>query len=225
MKKEVYNSIITSLKVRIELCDLYLHNIETTKDLLKLSIEEAQKLQKFCREEEALMTKLCTSDLYHLIGMGNLTPPQMMTFSFLIRDYLQYRSLIKTIAMNFDSISKLPGIPVTSVYRLHSFQNIVLSSGVDASSVPTDLVPFTIQGETIKVCADKVNDFIAVWSNLSKVNFSATNLLQKANSGSEYGGIKWHVDVDGNLIGTFNAKNAYNGLEIYYNSCLQTAQK
>ena len=57
MKNEIFEKIQTRLETRIAKCNLHLYEIETTDDLKKLTIEMAQALQRFCREEETVMTK------------------------------------------------------------------------------------------------------------------------------------------------------------------------
>ena len=86
MTKETFNKIKGTLETRIQRCQAYLVGINTTDDLKRLTIEQAQQLIQFCREEEAMMTRVVQTDLYHIIGMGDLTPPQMMQFTYLIKD-------------------------------------------------------------------------------------------------------------------------------------------
>ena len=141
MNKEIFTKIQERLEARISKCEFVLWGIETTEDLRKLTIERAQHLQRFCKEEESVMDKFIQSDLYHLIGMGNLTAPQMMKLTYLTKDWLKYRSTIKTIAMNLDKISQLPGLPAHSSYRLRLWDDIVLSSEVSA---PAEGLPYAI---------------------------------------------------------------------------------
>ena len=96
MTKELFIKIQTALEAHISSCQLYLSGINTTDDLKNLTLGQAQELQRFCKAEESAMTKFAQGDLYHLIGMGELTPPQMMKLTYLTKDWLQYRSTIKT---------------------------------------------------------------------------------------------------------------------------------
>ena len=101
MTKELFIKIQAALEAHVSLCQFHLFGIETTDDLKKLTLGQAQELQRFCKAEEAAMTKFAQGDLYHLIGMGELTPPQMMKLTYLTKDWLQYRSTIKTLALFF----------------------------------------------------------------------------------------------------------------------------
>ena len=221
MNKEIFTKLQANLETRITRCGIYLERLKTTADLRKLTLEQAQQLQKFCKEEEAAMTKLAQLDLYHIIGMGDLTPPQMMKFTYLVKEYLQYRGLIKTIAFNFDKISALPGLPVTSAYKLNAFENITLFTGAECSVVPdAPAVPYELSGTLIKVEPDKVQEFIRFWSKKAKVNFSASNFLQKANTCSEYGGVSWTINPTGEFVGVIRETN----VRALFEGCYKAAQ-
>lgn len=202
MNKETFDKIRVTLEEHIGACQFYLETIKTTDDLKKLTIENAQALQRFCRSEESYMDKLFQCDLYHIIGMGNLTPPQMMKFTYLIRDFLRFRSTIKAIAMNFDKISSLPSLPVSSVYKTHCFGDLSLISGANTepANVHGDKL-YALAGNLIKVSKNKVSEFISFWSKKHKVNLSENNFLNKAKAGSEYGGVKWTIDSEGDFVG------------------------
>lgn len=206
MNKETFERFMTLLKVRIDKCELLLGGIKTTDDLKKLTIQEALELQNFCRAEESLQTKIVQCDFYHIIGMGDLTPPQMMKFTYGIKEYLQYRSTIKTIAMNFDKISTLPGLPVSSFYKTHGFGGLSLSS-VEAPVLVSGNLPFAVSGELIQVTPDRLAEFVDLWSQKAKANISSENMIAKAKNAAEYGGIRWTIDTLGNYVGVFKANN------------------
>lgn len=217
MNKETFDKIQATLKEHIDTCQFYLNNIETTDDLKKLTIEDAQKLQRFCRQEEAYMTKLVQCDLYHIIGMGELTPPQMMKFIYHIKDYLHYRGTIKTLAMNLDKISVLPGLPTSAAYKTHSFDELVLYSGPDYIEGVIDL-PYDLNGNILIVKADKLSKFVSFWSKMSKSNYSLNNLQEKAKTGAEYGGIQWSVLPYGDYEGVCTSCPCFAGFVSHYRS-------
>lgn len=220
MNKELFIKIQANLETRISRCSMYLDSLKTTDDLKKLTIEQAQQLQRFCKSEEAAMTSIMQTDLYHILGMGNLTPPQMMKFTYLIRDYLQYRGTLKTLAFNFEKISSIPGLPVSAAYRLHNFGDIVLTSGTENFPASTSLeVPYVISGNLIQVLAQNLPTFIAFWSKKAKVNFSENNFMQKLNAGVEYGGVRWTVDNHGNYVGVIKQDN----VQQLFDGCAQLA--
>lgn len=215
MNKETFDKIQATLEGHIAACQFYLGNIKTTDDLHKLTIDEAQKLQRFCKQEESLQTKVVQCDLYHLIGMGELTPPQMMKLTYLIKDWLQYRGTIKTLAMHFDKISQLPGLPVSAVYQAHGFLGLTLTSG-SAEFGTTDL-PYAIAGNLIQVLPDRLTDFINFWSSKTSTNFSENNFLAKLKAGTEYGGVRWTVDNLGIYVGVIKQDN----VRMLFEGCAQ----
>jgi hypothetical protein len=216
MNKDIFIKIQSRLEARISKCELVLCGIETTEDLKKLTIEMAQHIQRFCKEEESVMDKFVQSDLYHLIGMGQLTPPQMAKLTFLTRDWLKYRSTIKTIAMNFDKISQLPGLPVHSSYRLRLWDDITLSSEI---APPAEGLPYAISGNLIQVLPSRLSEFLQFWSQKAKVQFFVENFEAKIKSSSEYGGIRWTVDHLGNYVGVIKQPN----VQQLFEGCAQKA--
>ncbi len=216
MNKEVFTKIQSRLEARISKCELVLYGIETTEDLKKLTIERAQHLQRFCKEEESVMDKFVQSDLYHLIGMGQLTPPQMMKLTYLTRDWLKYRSTIKTIAMNFDKISQLPGLPAHSSYKLRTWDDIALSSEISA---PAEGLPYAISGNLIQVLPSRLPEFLQFWSQKAKVQFFVENFEAKVKASAEYGGIRWTVDHLGNYVGVIKQPN----VQQLFEGCVQKA--
>lgn len=220
MNKETFAKIQATLEGKISACHFYLDSIKTTDDLKKLTIENAQVLQRFCRQEEAMMTKFVQNDLYHLIGMGDLTPPQMMKLTYLTKDWLQYRSTIKALAMNFDKISQLPGIPVASAYAL-KLCDLTLSSDPEAIKfVVSDKAPYAVSGNMIQVLKEDLTRFLAFWSEKAKVNFSVNNFEQKLKAGVEYGGVRWTVDNIGNYVGIIKQ----DSVQQLFEGCAKAAQ-
>lgn len=215
MNTTLFTKIQSCLEARISMCELKIGKIHTTDDLKKLTIAEAQEIQSFCRSEESLQTKIVQCDLYHIIGMGNLTPPQMMKLTYLVKDYLQYRSVIKTLAMNFEKISALPGLPVSAFYKTHGFGGISLSS-IETDLTVGDDLPFAVSGEMIMVIPNRLSEFIELWSKKSKTNISEENFLKKIVYSAEYGGIRWTVDNLGNYVGIFkqdNVRDMFTGIQ------------
>lgn len=220
MNKETFDKIRVTLEEHIAACQFHLETIKTTDDLKRLTLENAQVLQRFCKTEETYMTKIAQCDLYHIIGMGDLTPPQMMKFTYLIRDYLKYRGTIKTIAMNFDKISQLPGLPVTASYKTHGFDGLSLFTRVEFRTEGTSTVPYRLSGNTIKVTKDEVTEFIDFWAKKNRVNFSENHFLNKAKAGSEYGGVRWTIDSEGDFVGIIVEANT----KALFEGCYKDAQ-
>lgn len=131
MKKEEFDLVISSLQERLDNCEKYLGEIQTTEDLKNITIKQALELKDFCVAEVEKMTKIAMVDLYHIIGMGDLSVPQMMKFIFMMKAYLAYRPNIKSISKGFDSIAELPKIPVKTKFKLLALCDLTLTVGED----------------------------------------------------------------------------------------------
>ena len=118
-------------------------------------MSEATILANFCKEECVLMTKICMVDLYHIIGMGNLSPQQMMKFVYRMRDYLQYRPVIKRIAEKLVSIYDLPELPVKTKFKLLALCDLCLvhGEGEESSEVDDSFEDYlnSVQDQAIKL--------------------------------------------------------------------------
>lgn len=209
MKTTEFQKLMEELTKRVELCKQYLGDIHTTDDLSKLAISAAADLKTFCVAEEVIMTKIAMVDLYHIIGMGKLTPPQMMKFVYTTQEYLHYRPAIKAIAKYLNSIFNLPKIPVATQFKLVGFEGITLTSGtgepeVDQASVADyaaaknsvygqTALPFHLEGSQIVVDMTRFECFAAIVKSIYKVPISVDNFRQKIASKEDYLGIKWNV--------------------------------
>lgn len=131
MKKEEFDLVISALQERLNNCEKYLGEIQTTEDLKNITIGQALELRDFCVAEVEKMTKIAMVDLYHIIGMGDLSVPQMMKFIFLMKAYLAYRPNIKSISKGFDSMTNLPKIPVKTKFKLLALCDLTLTVGED----------------------------------------------------------------------------------------------
>ena len=129
MKKEEFDLVIGALQERLDNCEKYLGEIKTTEDLKNITIGQALELRDFCVAEVEKMTKIAMVDLYHIIGMGDLSVPQMMKFVFMMKAYLAYRPNIKSISKGFDSIAELPKIPVKTKFKLLALCDLTLTAG------------------------------------------------------------------------------------------------
>jgi hypothetical protein len=240
MNKETFNKIIDSLQRRVDLCYLHLAGIYDTEDLGTVSLSQAATLKQFCVEEETIMTKICMVDLYHIIGMGQLSPTQMMKFTFKMQEYLSYRPTIKVLAQKLDKIGELPNIPVKTRFKLLGLGDVTLTYGegdlVDEASVedytslkvaktipdPPANLPFTLSGSTLRVDLSRLDYFVECMEALFNTNLSVDNLRKKINNKGEYLGINWiglEWDPCGETcaIGNISSANSRAKIFSYYN--------
>lgn len=127
MKQETFDTIKTNLETRINACKAHLDHIQTTEDLANISIREFIELKSFAKKEQVDMTEIIMVDLYHVLGMGELTVSQRNVFLKLINEYMSYRSDIKMLSV-VDNIEKLPKLPSRSSFKLHKLGDITLTS-------------------------------------------------------------------------------------------------
>ena len=228
MEKEQFQKIMSALDNRVALCKNKVGPIRDTESLKLLTIENAVDLKSFCVAEEEVMTRIAMVDLYHIIGMGKLTPPQMMKFTYTIQDYLQYRPTIKAIAKHLDSIFDLPKIPVETQYKLQGLGDLILYSGVgegevdeasieDYNQLKVDTtLPYKVEGRTIKVDLKQFDYFVSLAANIFKSNISAENFRKKIATRGEYLGITWTDCVADEAVGFFKSPDTYAKLSSYY---------
>lgn len=117
MNKESFDKIVKDLETRISMCEKKLDKIASKETLLNIPLKEFIELRNYCQEEQSRMDKI-NNDLYHLIGMGGLTPIQLQKFCGLIKKYLVYRSDIKYLA-SLSTIDLNINFPQASDYKTY----------------------------------------------------------------------------------------------------------
>ena len=225
MNKEQFSTMMSALDIRKDLCKKHLGEITTTADLSKITLAAAADLKNFCIAEEAIMTNIVMVDLYHVIGMGNLSPTQMMKFTYSIQEYLEYRPTIKSIVKNLDSIMSLPKIPVKTQYKLQRLGDVVLTKGegpiVDESTgdacFETKDLPFSLDGRVIKVDLNQLDYFATLWATINKTKLSCDTFRQKCLGLKEYAGVQWTTTTSTEAIGTIKANDIYARAVSYCN--------
>ena len=182
MKKEEFDLVINALQERLDNCEKYLGEIQTTEDLKNITIKQALELRDFCVAEVEKMTKIAMVDLYHIIGMGDLSVPQMMKFIFLMKAYLAYRPNIKSISKGFDSMTNLPKIPVKTKFKLLALCDLTLTVGEDEE-------------------AFEDNATVDEYTELKKVNVKKDEeVSEKADEEVSEKADEGHVDVQGDCF-------------------------
>jgi hypothetical protein len=225
MDKEQFSTMMSALDTRKDLCKIHLGSITSTDDLSKTTLAAAADLKNFCIAEETIMTNIVMVDLYHVIGMGNLSPTQMMKFTYSMQEYLEYRPIIKSIVKNLDSIMSLPKIPVKTQYKLQRLGDVVLTKGegpvVDESTGDTCLdtkdLPFSLDGRVIKVDLNQLDYFATLWATINKTKLSCDTFRQKCLGLKEYAGIQWTTVSASEAIGNIKANDIYARVVSYCN--------
>lgn len=227
MNKDTFDTILTSVESHTRRCQELIGDLQTVEDLKKKTLAEAQVIQSFCRRELSFMDRVCTADIYHIIGMGNLSPTQMMKFTYAIHDYLSFRSTIKTLAMNLEKISAIPTIPVRSKYQL-TLGGITLSSGegeltcyeTASSTEDIGVLPFTLKEKEITVEVPKLSQFISLITEVAKSPLSEATARNKMIAKSEYLGVQWKSYDSEKAVGVFKSEDMYKRVKAFYDGQL-----
>lgn len=126
MNKEDFSKIEAGLTERIELCEKYLGMISEDNPMENLSLKQACEAREFCIKEVAIQTQILMVDLYHIIGMGNLSAMQLGKVNKLIKAYSNYRPDIKAISKWNGSLTSLPQIPKRTSFHLTKFDLVLI---------------------------------------------------------------------------------------------------
>ena len=120
MKTSEFKGIKTILTKYInesaELTEMCVKNDKITFD--HLTIRQAKDLTTKARELQSKTYQFLKQDLYHIIGMGNLSASQAASLNKLVRDITTHRTVMKAVAA-------LPNLPTevatTSTYKTSTF--------------------------------------------------------------------------------------------------------
>jgi hypothetical protein len=83
-----------------------------------LTIGQAKELTVKARDLQSKTDQFLKQDLYHIIGMGNLSASQSAALNKLVKDITAYRTVVKSLA----ALPTLPnGIAKTSTYKATTF--------------------------------------------------------------------------------------------------------
>lgn len=223
MQTEVFDKIMTGLNERITACQENLGSIHTTDDIAELSIKDAVALRDFCMNEQAKMTKAVMVELYHIIGMGNLTAVQMTKFIQAIKTYLAFRSIIKAIASNLTDLNDLPAIPVHTKYKLSVLADVTLHAGPESAPVVDDTagiedatpplkaseIPYALNGKEITIPEERLLEFFRLGPKFGAATGNFDALKTKIGNAGEYWGIKWVGIIDKVVYGRVASSKIY----------------
>ena len=138
LKKEDFETIVSTLNTHIEGCASKLDKIKTKDGIEEISIKELKELLEFCKSEYEIQTKILMVDTYHILGMGNLSASQLGTFTKLLKQYSSYRPDINTICKWNLDVFNLPKIPKKTKFRLLGFKIELVSGREDVEEFYED---------------------------------------------------------------------------------------
>ena len=115
MKKEEFEIIITNLDEIITRCE-EIATKASSKALRTFPLKEVEIITNNARELQKKQDKILNTELYHIIGMGELSPAQEMVFLKLIKKLGATRSYIKSLANYI--IPPIPEIPKKQIINV-----------------------------------------------------------------------------------------------------------
>ena len=140
MEKSLFKNILSIVNENIDECKKYLDKVKTTEDLKNLTINQLIELRTICRKQQSRMDSVLRCELYHLIGMGQLTIIQQTQLLSLIKKWTTYRGDIKTITSNLTTIDSLPSLPTESTYDCKVLKVKLTSKGRVANDFTQELL-------------------------------------------------------------------------------------
>lgn len=98
MDKKDFELIIKNLTNISTKCSNLRERLDKVGGLQDLSVAEYNKIVLEASQLQGEQDKVCRGELYHILGMGNLTVAQQATFISKVKETLKERSLIKFVA-------------------------------------------------------------------------------------------------------------------------------
>jgi len=120
--KTILNKYISQSASITELCV-----VDNEINLDHLTIGQVKELTEKARDLQSKTDTFLKDELYHIIGMGNLSASQTATLNKLVKEITTHRSVVKLVA----SVPTLPTkITTTSKYKSKTFGFALNSSKV-----------------------------------------------------------------------------------------------
>lgn len=115
MERNQFNSIIENYTKVAEEGESFIELFNGDFNLNNLTIKDFKQLIEKARNLQRKTDQILSSELYHLIGMGNLTSTQTSKLCALVKRISASRSYFKPVAGYV--LNKLPEVPDKSSYK------------------------------------------------------------------------------------------------------------
>ena len=231
MQNEYFTQIIRNLDARIEICSTNFSGIRSDRDINSLSISEAKRLRDLAKAENEKMTDIAMVELYHIIGMGNLTMPQLSIFLKKVKKYLSYRPTVKFFSKNFTSLDDIPPIQNGTKYRLMKLGDFWLTTGNEDAAEDEAAIDdyeqehrpivkigfdYFLNGKELKIHENQLGNLIAESKIIFGIQLNETALKEKILKRCSYGGIAWQgIDSEDYVHGVVKSNTVYLKLKKY----------
>ena len=113
MVKEKFESLLNQITSLIDDCKSCV--VYSSDELLKMTLAEIQKRIDKAQDIQSSMDTVLTTELYHILGMGNLSASQQLRFMSKVREYCSYRPYIKMLSQY--NLPAVPSINNKAEYR------------------------------------------------------------------------------------------------------------
>ena len=116
MTNEMFETVQKNLVFLMDDCLKMKNEIPNKEAFRELSLKQAEITVNRARELQKKQDKFFTTELYHVLGMGDLTPTQELFVLKVSRIILDTRSYIKAIA-GIGAFPTIPNIPTKADYN------------------------------------------------------------------------------------------------------------
>ena len=222
MNKEDFAKITSVLEAKVDLLDRLLGPITEEHSLDLISVKQLKEIVEISEEELLAMTNILMVDTYHIIGMGNLSPTQLSTFTRLLRAYSSYRPDLKAIVKWDGKITNLPKIPKRTKFKLLEFDlELINGRGGEIEEIsetvedynnkhlvnnpkePITVGPGSWDDSKNLICVPmaELESFLQFIRTKKHFGMTPISTLRKALvNGGEYCGVSWTIAGD-NIVG------------------------
>lgn len=104
MKKETFADLTSRMGALLNECQQWHNRTGSGRDAMSLTIERFNSAISEARALQSKCDKVVTTDLYHIIGMGNLSASQLSSFIKQVKQLSTYRHDLKWFS-NSDKLS------------------------------------------------------------------------------------------------------------------------
>ena len=240
MTAEKFSKIFDALLERKNKCDEILGSLFENPDITDRTIKEIVAIKEFCKAELPIMTNIAMCDLYHIIGMSDITPIQTMQFIKVFKEYIRYRVIVKLFTDKEFYIDEAPKFPKKSHYRMLELGNVevsvTFSNGlvdmVDVSNVeeydatkknkhsdepdpaPKPTLPFILDGHSVIIKRKDIGKFALLINEIMHMEASIPNAVNKITSFKDCLGFSWKKEdkFPDSFRGRFKSKDVHERL-------------
>lgn len=115
MDKQQFETVVKNFNNVLSRCEAIKNKVQKSSDFDKLTIAELRGLIEEAKLCISWQTSIFQNEIYHILGMGDLTPAQEVVFLNLIKRLGKTRSIVHIISCY--QLSKTPTIPKKADYN------------------------------------------------------------------------------------------------------------